>query len=299
MRQKNIYKMKVTALTLTVFFIFSIIQFPLTAEASGVPVSESVQPLFQNPLSQKIIFDEVASNKWTVKTADSRIKLETDRYDPSRIYSLTENQEGKVISLRYLYDDIYQTVTVLLSFSEEGMETSYTYYYRYALGPNTSLELILEEGWIKEETLIPSRFYDYYPYGIQVRFFDRTGNLLRIDTSEGIKKHFIYSRNGQLLTIKETDILGNVTFFDQVFAALKKIKPTSPFENDDKNLFIVPSREPGKRLGLIAFRNPDLDFGLNSHHGHLADTNSSGRFLEWLVAAHPLRAGPMKGGELK
>lgn len=299
MKKKDLQKSPFTAIVTVVFFIFSIAYLPSPLLAETLPATEAPKQIIENPLAVKINPDLIPNNNFKLikSTPTSYTKVEFDLYDMSRIYSITEIRDGKELTLKYLYDDVFESVTVLLSVVKKGEQPDFTYYYRYAVGPSNSLELVLEEGWATKDSLIPSVFYEYYPDGIQVRFFDKSGNLLRIDNSDGHQKHFIYTREGKLLTIKQTDPFGNITFYDQLLAGLKEFNEPYPVSKNDSKLFTLPIRDSEKRLQPAAFRNPDLDFGLNHSKGHLTPFKADGRFLEWLVSAHPMRAGPMKGGK--
>jgi hypothetical protein len=300
-KKTSLKKRPFVAVFTGLFFIFSLVQVPLIAEAATPQVTPETQNTIQNPLAAKVDIKPLSIENFKLikQTSTSYTKLEIDPNDMSRIYSITEIHDGKAMTLRYLYDDVYETVTVLLSIVDEAKQPEFDYYYRYALGRNNSLELILEEGWITKSNMMPSRFYDYYPHGVQVRFFDKTGKILKIDSSDGFTKKFIYSRSGKLLTIQETDPLGTITFYDQLLASLKEVAPESPAAEKKSIFYTLPTRENEKRLEPAAFKNPDLDLGLNHSKGHLIPFKADGRFLEWLVAAHPSRAGPiMEGGRV-
>jgi len=298
-RPKHLKILSVITIPVFLFAFYN----PFLAEASlFVDLNPGVKDS-QNSLTSNIVPSALILGEYSMveKRGDSHTKVYIESAGERRILRFQETKDGRMLDIRYLYDDFYNSATLLFSSTSEGDPVNYSHYFRYAVGDSNNLALILEEGWVKDNAITPSRFYDYYENNVQVRFFDREGKLLRIDSSDGFKTHFIYSRSGKLLTIKETGPLGSITFYDQLFAEARELEPYNLLFTVDSSLYVLPNKRlQEKRLSSTVFKNPSLDFGLNSHLKDNLIFGGQGRFLEWLVAAHPLRAGPKsRGGDLK
>jgi len=286
---------RVVSVALLPAFIFSF-SAPQFAEAS-VNQLNSPAILESHPFASQInrtalrVFGN-PTNQWIIKEADFKNRVVIDAHEANKLYLLEETRDGQTLTIRYLYDTQFQVVTLLLSISPVGEEVSFTHYYRYLLGPNYNLSLILEEGWVKEDLLLPSKLYDYYRDGLGVRFFDKEGKLLRIDNSDGFEKRFFYSQNGKLLTIQEVDPLGQITFNDQLFKDQAHMASKTPFLNLESLRYTLPSREKEKRLSLASFINHIADQTLENSPQSFLLGESHQSFLAWLEAAYPTRAGP-------
>jgi len=205
---------------------FVILSFSVTAPALASPSSAAVsaldsQSVFNHPLASQIDTDafmrqDARTHLWVVKNGTSTTKVNFNASDQNKLYKLQETRNGETITIRYLYDNNFKIVTLLLSVTDQGELVQYTHYYRYLLGENNSLTLILEEGWVQDSLLLPSKLYDYYNDGIGVRLFDKAGSLLKLETSNGDYKKFFYAKNGRLLTIQSVDALGKISFIDQL-----------------------------------------------------------------------------------
>jgi len=281
----------VISLIVLPLFAISFLSLPVSAQAAPVPQLG----LVQNPLDRNldIPVDRQDHVQFVRKSNGVSTKLIMDAKDTDRIYLISETSQGKTLTLKYVYDDALYTVTLLLSQVPAGQDPQYTQYYRYALGPNDSLELILEEGWMKESILSPSRIYDYFAGQVRIRSFDRVGKLLKIESSTGAKRILVYSREGKLLTIQDVGPQGRISFFDQIAADARTWElPFSLFSHE--SLYTLPNRDKEKRSQNTAAQSSDILTAL-SQQGDSILQNPTDRFLLWLEVAHPLRAGPAGG----
>ena len=199
------------------------------------------------------------------------------------------------MTLKYIYDDYSYTATLLLSVVPEGQEANFAYYYRYALGPNDSLELILEEGWVNGDNLTPSQHYDYFRGNVQIRSFDRTGQLLKIESSEGFKRILIYTREGKLLTIQDVGPEGETSFYDQIHPNSKNLETPHVNFYKDRLLYTLSTRTKEKRLEKSTSPQDTHLTIRSAQQSAPLFQNLTESFLLWLEAAHPLRAGPYAG----
>jgi hypothetical protein len=182
-----------------------------------------------------------------------------------------------------------------MSLTAAGEKPSYTQYFRYALGEKDSLALVLEEGWVRNSILYPSKVYDYFDSGLQIRYFDRAGSLLKIESSEGVKNIFVYSRYGELIALKQVDPKGAVAFYSQVPLAGERItNPAMPYLQSLIGI-LSNSVKVQKRLETLFLRKHEPSLNLSQTEGAATDQPASS-FLAWLEAAYPVRAGPL-GGE--
>ncbi len=284
----------VISLVLLPLFAFSFPTLPSPAEAAtlSAPVPAGFS---HNMLERQLEEQAVPQGVIQIRKRSHEVitKCVLDAGNTNRIYLLSETSHGQTLTLKYIYDDALYTVTLLLSQVPEGQTPLFTQYYRYALGPNDSLEMILEEGWTKGNTLNPSRIYDYFAGVVKVRSFDRTGKLLRIESSEGLKRLLVYSRKGRLLTIQDVGADGEISFFDQIAAGVRNWA-LPQMDLSENTLYALPGRNKekhfantGRSRGSSGLSDPLF----RGDNGQIQNTY----FLLWLESAHPLRAGPAGG----
>ncbi len=291
----SIKKRECLVWTVLPFFLFSFFSFAVPVEAFSPhlasPASGEGINAEPNPLATAVGDFYIPPNAIRVGGRTSQVYL--DPVNTERIYLLSETLPGGILTLRYIYNDILGTVTLLSSFTKKNKDPRFAHYYRYAQGAHSSLELILDEGWVKGANLIPSKSYDYYRGVVSVRTLDRAGNILKLESSAGVTRHFIYSRSGRLLTIEEKSVSGGASFYDQ--AVNSKDWDLPPMNvNESRRLFTMPDRgkdklymAAGHPLERVSLPDPLLrgDDKQNEHR----------HFLIWLESAHPLRAGPAGG----
>jgi YD repeat-containing protein len=284
-------------------FVFSLISNPAivhatTFDATTVDAGPVTEIAYSGVVD--LSADREPVYKLIVHNAKTRTVLELDPEDFSRIHKLQETSDGRTTTLRYIYDDPHRSVIVLFSNSAQDEPAHYTHYYRYALGERNSLELILEEGWVKENSLISSKFYDYLPASVEVRFYDKEGKLLKIESSDGSTRQFHYSRDGRLLTISSRDAYGQLTFDDQLGATQKAFEGPRSQASIKNIIYTVPSQDKEQRSAPSSFKNPDPDLSLDHSKEGSILISFRELFLDWLSTAHPHRAGPMpvQGGKV-
>jgi len=288
----KIRKRKAGALITVIFFSFSFALFPVPVFASNVSQqtpSPSVNPLVSTIDLVNIPTDAVQLNTGSGETS-TQVLLDAENMD--RIYLLQETRRGEVTTLRYVYDDILGTVTILWSSGREGDEVRPAYYSRYLLGPNDSLDLLLEEGWVKDGSLAPFKLYENSRGKMFIRVFDRSGKLLRLESGKGTIREFLYTQNAQLLAIRSVSGSGNSSFVDLITALFHDIQTPVPshyaeilavLQNSEKRLqSLNPERSVIDPKVVPGFRE---SLNLNENHWYLA----------WMESAHPMRAGPEGG----
>lgn len=284
-----------TSIALLPLFVSSFLSFPALLQAAPIAVSPAGSISSMNSLASSLAIPKMPQDLIRIEKQlnGAATKLVLDAENVDRVYLLSETSHGQTLTLRYVYDDALCTVTLLFSQVPEGQAPLFTQYYRYASGPNDSLELIFEEGWVKENTLTPSRIYDYFAGAVKIRSFDRTGKILRIESSEGSKRILVYSREGKLLTIQDVDLSGQVLFYDQISNS-RSLELPAPFSDQRNLLFVLPDRGKEKLFASISHSRA----GGNPADPRLREDDNQNRshhFLLWLEAAHPMRAGPAGG----
>jgi hypothetical protein len=268
----------------------SLLSLPVPAQAFSGVSSPSV---FEetNPLAYGLEGAEIPSDVFSIQTGqgETSINVVADQEDSDRIYLLSETTRGETITLKFIYDDYLETVTLLFSSHKEGEEPRFTYYSRYGLGPSFSLDVLLEEGWVKGEMLSPFKIYDAAQGRALIRVFDRTGNLLRLESPQGILREFIHTQTGKLLAVKE-NASGGALYLNQILATLKHLEEPSQAYPEDASLYVLPS---GKKDLLTSLQNRSISvLSLPGRFSAQLSTDLSGWYLEWMESAHPLRAGP-------
>jgi hypothetical protein len=285
---------KFVVLAVMPLFVFSFLNLPHQAEAAFVPgtVTPEPVPLVPGTITPdyQIPLDAIRVEK---SSKESSTKVLLDPRNLDRIYLLSDTSAGKTLTLKYIYDDYLYTITLLVSMVPQGEEPVFSQYYRYSQGPRDSLESILEEGWVKDNTLSSAYLYDYAQGKFVVRAFDRTGKLLRIEFTDGSKRVLVYSREEKLLTIQDVDGAGQISFYDQLTNSKSLELPLGYFDRSNL-LFVLPDRGKEK---LFTPTGHSRVGGNLSDPRFLEDDNpdQSHYFLLWLEAAHPLRAGPAGG----
>jgi len=281
------------------FFISVFILSPLPIASASLPLP-TVELQEKNPYSTPVIIDNIPNDsfRWMKRDGKTIYNVALDLHNPNRIYLLEESSPEKTLSLRYHYDEVKETVTILFSETPQNAGKQYSYYYQFQLSPSFSFNQILEEGWIKNGELLPSHLYDYYRGTVQTRIFDKEGKLLRIESSQGFQRELFYTRGGKLLTIKDTGPIAGYQFFDQIIPSSKALEGARRLPQQDPPLYTIPSRDKEKNLVAQSFKKLALDLGFDLKGRKLFAADTNAYLLEWLTSANHLRAGPMAGGKL-